>query len=231
MIIKLIILLCISGFVFVCLFVGGNNDMRIIAGCEYEYEYYSRKLSINDFRQFGYDTMYLEVVDAIGKENGDIGNNYFYPYYELSDGTYAIIAFRSMQDGIKRIDIADKNEILYSLLPYIIPHKEDEEKAEELSFAKQYEMNIILELLGIKKWEKPQTFGKTDDPLGIYSKKELKEYTNETWLIEIKYWFDDYENSNWEPLYQSVRVYQNNKLCGLAIITWNDCLLLEYKSI
>ena len=219
-----------SGFIFVCLFVGENSNTRIIAGCEYEYEHYSRKLSIDDFRQFGYDTMYQQVVDAIGKENGDIGNNYFYPYFELSDGTYAIIAFRSMQDGIKRIDIADKNEILYSLLPYVIPPKEDEEKEEELSCAKQYEMNIILELLGIKKWEKPQIFGESDDPMGIYSEKELKEYTDETWFVEIKYWFDDYENLNWEPLYQSVKVYQNNKLCGFVIITWNGGLLLEYKS-
>ncbi len=73
---KLTILLCMSGFIFVCLFVRGNSNTRIIAGREYEYEHYSRKLSIDDFRHFGYDTMYQEVVDAIGKENGDIGNNF-----------------------------------------------------------------------------------------------------------------------------------------------------------
>lgn len=171
MITKLIILLCMSGFIFVCLFVGENSNTRIIAGREYEYEHYSRKLSIDDFRHFGYDTMYQEVVDAIGKENGDIGNNYFYPYYELSDGTYAIIAFRSMQDGIKRIDIADKNEILYSLLPYVIPPKEDEEKEEELSCAKQYEMNTILELLGIKKWENRRYLGNQMTRWGFIQKR------------------------------------------------------------
>ena len=70
----------------------------------------------------------------------------------------------------------------------------------------------------------PQIFGESDDPMGIYSEKELKEYTDETWFVEIKYWFDDYENSNWETM------YQNNKLCGFVIITWNGGLLLEYKS-
>ena len=229
--IYIVILLSIVGTILTCFFIGRDGKMKTVAGYNYEYEYHERKLSVDNFRQFGYETTYLEVVDAVGEENGDIGDNYFYPYYELSDGTYAIIYFYSRAGSIGRIDIADRKEILYSLLPLRVPHRNEEDKERELLHAKQYEMNIIMELLGIEQWEKPRGLKKSDNPMGTYSEKELKKYIDADLSIEIDYWFEDYEKSNDEPLYQSIKVYQDDEECASALIAWNCRLVIESEWI
>lgn len=186
--------------IFACLLIGRNEKIEMVAGYEYEYKHFKRRLTIDDFRQFGYETTYSEVVETVGEENGDIGENYFYPYYELGDGTYVIIYFNSMGGSIGGISVADKKEILYFLLPRKIPHKNEEEKERELLYAKQYEMNIIMELLEMKKWEMPEVCGNPDDPTGVYSEEALERLTDMDLYIEIDYKFEDYENSNDEPL-------------------------------
>lgn len=55
----------------------------MIAGYKYEYKHHERKLTIDDFQPFGYETTYLEVLNAVGEENGNIGDNFFHPFYEL----------------------------------------------------------------------------------------------------------------------------------------------------
>ena len=130
-----------------------DSNERTIAGCKYEYTYFDRKLTVDDFRQFGYDSTYEEIVEAVGEENGNIGSGLYIPYYELRGGKYAIIHFSS---NVRRIDIANRFKVLYSLLPVRVPYKEADQKENELLEAKQYEMNIILDLLRIKEWVEPE---------------------------------------------------------------------------
>ena len=223
---KYILLLFIAGMIPVCLLMERNEKIKMIAGYKYEYQYYKRRLTIDDFQQFGYETTYSEVIESIGEENGDIGENYFYPYYELCDGTYAIVYFNSRGSNMQGISIADKKEILYFLLPRKIPRKNAEEKERELLYAKQYEMNIIMDLLGIKKWKKPEVLGDPDDPIGIYSEEALSGYTNMDLYIKIDYEFENYESSNDEPLLQTIKVYRNNRQCGSAQVAWNCCFVI-----
>ena len=225
-IVSIMILVSIAGLIVIYPVFRKRDGTRVVAGYERDYIYYDRKLTVDDFQQFGYETTYQEVVDAVGEENGELAYNSFYPYYELSDGTYAVVNF-FMGNKVHGIYIADKKEILYHLLPHVVPYKKDEEKEKELSYARQYETNIVLELFEIKEWQKPQASGEADDPMWGYSQEELEMYTNENWHIEIEYWFDDYENSSSESLYQSIKVYQNDELCGSALIIWSNCLVLE----
>ena len=66
-----------------------------------------------------------------------------------------------------------------------------EDKFEEI---KQYEMNIVLDYLGIKHWNRPPysrdeaEFSTEDDaPLGEYTIEKLKEYTNEEHDLTVEY--------------------------------------------
>ncbi len=228
---KLILLFSVGGFLLIYLFAVRNNDTRMVAGYKYEYSDYKRRLTVDDFQQFGYETIYSEVVETVGEENGEIGENYFYPYYELCDGTYVIIYFNYWGGSIAGISVADKKEILYSLLPRKVPCKNEEERERELLCAKQYEMNIIMELLGMEKWEKPEVLGNLDDPMGAYSEETLKRYTDMDLYIEIDYKFEDYEDSNDEPLFQSIIIYQNGKQCGAALVAWNCCYVIDSELI
>lgn len=226
-IISFVIIIDIIILIFIFLFFRGNKLEKMIEGCEYDYEYYDRKLTINDFKEFGYDSTYGEVCEKIGGENGNVGSGNFYPYYELNDGTYVIIRFYPSLNHIRSIDIADKNAILYSLLPFKMPHKEDEEKEKELFYAKNYEINVILDLLQIRKWKEPILLKEPDDPLGEYSIEELKKYIENDMSIKIDYEFEDYESLNGEPLFQRVEIYQNDVKVGEGLITWNSNIIIE----
>ena len=66
-----------------------------------------------------------------------------------------------------------------------------EDKFEEI---KQYEMNIVLEYLGIKRWERPpyswdeaEMSPEVDAPLGEYTVEKLKEYTDEEHDLTVEY--------------------------------------------
>lgn len=55
------------------------------------------------------------MVECLGKENGRYGYGGAWPYYELSDGTYAICSCLS-GDRMRAIIIVDKKKKLYTLL-------------------------------------------------------------------------------------------------------------------
>ena len=90
-------------------------DTKIVYGKESEYTYYDRELTIEDFLQFDHNTTYEEMVECIGKENGGYGYGGAWPYYELSDGTYAICQCLP-KSKIRAIVIVNKKEKLYTLL-------------------------------------------------------------------------------------------------------------------
>lgn len=80
----------------------------MIAGYQYDYIHYDRKLTIDDFKQFGYESTCKEIVECLGEENGNIGSGNFYPYYEADNGKYVIIRFWPELDSIRSIEVADK---------------------------------------------------------------------------------------------------------------------------
>lgn len=79
----------------------------------------------------------------------------------------------------------------------------------------------------MKKWEMLEVCGNPDDPIGVYSEEALERLTDMDLYIEIDYKFEDYENSNDEPLLQSIKIYQNGKQCGTALIAWNCCFVID----
>lgn len=208
-----------------------QKNEKMIAGYVYDYAYHNRKLTIDEFEQFDYDTTYGEIVEALGEENGNVGSGSFYPYYELLGGKYAIIRFYPELNHIRSIDIANKYRVLYSILPSKIPHKEIEQKEKEIALAKQYEMNIILDLLRVKEWVKPLPLKENDEPLGEYSAGELKKYADYDWNIKIDYQFEDYESLNGEPLFQSIKIYKDNVEAGYGLITWSGFTIIDSELI
>lgn len=92
-----------------------NADTKIVCGNVTNYTYYDRKIFAEDFLQFDHNTTYEEMVECLGKENGRYGYGGAWPYYELSDGTYAICTCLS-GDRMRSIVIVDKRKRLYTLL-------------------------------------------------------------------------------------------------------------------
>lgn len=115
------------------------------------------------------------------------------------------------------------------MLPLKIPHKEEKQKEAELAYAKQYEMNIILNLIGIREWEKPQIFTDSDMPMGVYNEEKLTEYTKEDFDIEIYYFFENYEELNGEPLIQTIKIHKNDTKTGCGMIMWNGHTIIDSK--
>lgn len=111
----------ISGLFLIIFLRGGiicmkrTINTRMIWKNMTDYTYYDRKLTAEDFLQFDYDTTYEEMVECIGEENGRWGFGGAYPYYELSDGTYAICNCLS-GTKMRSIAIVDRKKKLYSLL-------------------------------------------------------------------------------------------------------------------
>lgn len=230
-VIFLIVTLVGTALIILFFYSYGSESERMIAGYVYDYSYHNRKLTIDEFEQFDYDTTYGEIVEALGEENGNVGSGSFYPYYELLGGKYAIIRFYPGLDHIRSIDIANKYRVLYSILPSKIPHKEMEQKEKEIALAKQYEMNIILDLLRVKEWVKPLPLKENDEPLGEYSAEELKKYADYDWNIKIDYQFEDYESLNGEPLFQSIKIYKDNVEAGYGLVTWSGFTIIDSELI
>ncbi len=96
-------------------YVEKNADTKIVCGSVANYTYYDRKITVADFLQFDHNSTYEEMVECLGKENGRYGYGGAWPYYELSDGTYAICSCL-LGDRMRAIIIVDKKKKLYTLL-------------------------------------------------------------------------------------------------------------------
>lgn len=89
--------------------IGSKAEYKTVRRLETDYEYYDRKLTVDDFRKFDNNTTYEKMVESLGKENGRWGYGGAWPYYELCDGTYAI-CYCLPGTKMKQITIVDKNE-------------------------------------------------------------------------------------------------------------------------
>ena len=67
-IVSIMILVSIAGLIVIYPAFRKRDGTRMVAGYKRDYIYYDRKLTVDDFRQFGYETTYQEVVDAVGEE-------------------------------------------------------------------------------------------------------------------------------------------------------------------
>ena len=109
-----------------------------------------------------------------------------------------------------------------------------EERIERAN-AREYEMNIVLEDLFIKCWNRrPYALDEmmdndpVDEPLGQYSEERLKEYTDEDFRVEFEYCCGYYgigierekDSKNPPHLIQIARIYKDGKLYTYSYNVW-----------
>lgn len=101
----------------------------------------------------------------------------------------------------------------------------------EFTNARQYEMNLVLEDLGIKRWDTaPYSMDevlsdfKVDEPLGEYAEEELKKYTSENFRAEFEYccgyYGASYAREGSPALIQIARIYKDDELYALDYRVW-----------
>lgn len=95
--------------------------------------------------------------------------------------------------------------------------------------AKEYEMNIVLEDIGIKPWQRApysmdeiEANSPVDEPLGKYSAEKIKEYTDENFRAEFEYCYGYYGSARESHLIQVVRIYKDDKLYALTYEIWTN---------
>ena len=107
--------------------------------------------------------------------------------------------------------------MMYGGRSYAMELNDEERKKEELSHhrAAEYEMNMIIYMLDIKRWHWPPLgFDEmdlpTDEPLGQYSPELLEQYINTDDKIEIEV---DYYYGGFRPQddYETVQIYKISK--------------------
>lgn len=114
---------------------------------------------------------------------------------------------------------------------YAMELNQNEREREEIchSIIAEYEMNIILHILDIKKWnEPPYAFDEMnlpiDEPLGIYSEQALEEYlkSNMKIIVEIEYYFGGHRPLKPEYKFpiQVIKIYENDRLYRLGYTMW-----------
>lgn len=98
----------------------------------------------------------------------------------------------------------------------------------EFTNAEQYEMNIVLESLGIKSWyvamEEVEPDDRVDPPLGKYSGEKLKEYTDENFRAEFDYCRGytktSYQNEYGPDFVQIVKIYKDDEMYLMSYYFW-----------
>lgn len=107
------------------------------------------------------------------------------------------------------------------------PVKTKIESEIEKSGAEQYEMNIILDELDIKRWNRkpyaPDEYGNpVDEPLGKYSEEELKKYIKNDLKVEIDYCMGRLSGVEKEKFLQVVRIYEDGKMTSISCHAWKE---------
>jgi hypothetical protein len=215
------------GFLSIGLIVGIGKYMeraacaKMIRDFAADYTYCDRSLSVNDFKQFDYDSTYEEMIEYLGMPNGLLSISMSLPYYELKDGRFVVCSFTEKTF----IYIANSENIEYFLLPPRLKQKSEAIKEREVENARQSEMNVVLWMLGIKDWKR--TLDEQEDmPLGEYSAEKLKQYTDRDITVDISYCFGSYHESVLLPLFQIVWIYEEQKPICFGYILWDtnmDC--------
>ena len=99
------------------------------------------------------------------------------------------------------------------------------ETALEESQPQQYEINMILDDLGIKNWIWPSYASDEEDlpfdePLGEYSPEVLHEYTDRELEVKIEYGYGRLWEGDGERFIQSVRIYENGEVISCSYNSW-----------
>lgn len=97
----------------------------------------------------------------------------------------------------------------------------------ESANAREFEMNIVLEDLCIKRWKRrayaPDEWKEgevMDVPLGEYSEEKLKEYTEEDFRVEFEYCCGYYGVGREPRLIQIERIYKDGELYIFTYNVW-----------
>lgn len=183
-------------------------------------------LTIKDFELFDYNSTYEEVLKKVGEPNGIWGYGVGHPYYELSDGRFVVCNFW-LDEYTIWIKVGNKKIFEYELLSSKLPDKSEEEIELELKNIQSMEMNVIMDMLGLNKWN-PCKDGSSDwdEPLGIYSRDRLKEYADTN--INISYYIGDYKGNYHKLVFQLFEIQNSNKpIHYLLLVWWKGCVFAE----
>lgn len=204
-----------------------NTTAKKVRGLKTKYTYYNRSLSEKDFYQFDYNTTYEEIVEHFGLPNGVVGSGILLPYYELNNGKFAVYSFGENPC----IYTANSQNFEYYILPPKPIYKNDTLKNRQLETAQQYELNIILWLLGITDWKPPlydATNNVADIPIGKYTQERLSLYTDKEITVAFSYSFGTYYiDSSLLPLVQTVQIYEKQKPSYFGYILWDTTITLQ----
>lgn len=200
--------------------------MKMVCGKNVEYEYFDRKLTIKDFELFDYNSTYEEVLKKVGEPNGIWGYDVGHPYYELSDGRFVVCNFW-LDEYTIWIKVGNKKIFEYELLSSKLPEKSEEEIELELKNIQSMEMNVIMDMLGLNKWN-PCKAGSSDwdEPLGMYSRDRLNEYADTN--INISYYIGNYKGNYHKLLFQLFEIQDSNKPIHYLLLVWREgCVFAE----
>lgn len=108
------------------------------------------------------------------------------------------------------------------------PLQEQIAEKQEFVNAKNYEMNLVLDGLGIKRWnakiwgeQYDEGDGKhIDQPLGVYSLEKLEDYIEEGFSVEIEYGCGFFGALKEPELIQIVKIYKEKTFYGLYYVIW-----------
>lgn len=97
----------------------------------------------------------------------------------------------------------------------------------EISHPEQYEMNIILDDLDIRKWNCPPYAPDeydlpVDEPLGRYTADELKKYTDRDVQVKIDYGCGRLWNIEKDKFFQVIRIYEGGEIITISAHVWNN---------
>ncbi|MDE6742738.1 MAG: hypothetical protein K2J95_02535 [Lachnospiraceae bacterium] len=104
-----------------------------------------------------------------------------------------------------------------------------DEFEEAMEMAKQYENNIILDVLGLKSWYiwpsgvEDQWLEGYDEALGEYDENVIRQYTNREISVEVAYGLGDTRDGRRERgdyMIQYIKVYEEGKLIHVCAYAW-----------
>ncbi len=119
--------------------------------------------------------------------------------------------------------------MMYGERSYAMELNDEERKEEELSHqrAKEYEMNMIIYMLDIKRWRcPPYGFDEkdlpTDEPLGQYSPELLERYINadDRMEVEVDYYYGGFRPRDYYETVQIYKIYKNGKQYRIGYVIW-----------
>ncbi len=119
--------------------------------------------------------------------------------------------------------------MMYGERSYAMELNEEQKRDEKLSHqrAMEYEMNMIIEMLDIKRWIWPSVAMDEQDivkdaPLGRCLPESLAQYMNgdETMEVEIDYYYGGFRPKDYYETVQIYKIYKNGKQYRSGYVIW-----------